>query len=241
MQTKQRSHSRPMNPRGTDHWELSPREIAEILGESEQEPLQLIPRIRAVLGPKVVRQFLDKTLQIEANGGLLVRNGSRRRTRGGVFFHIAKCRCRGLAYQRILCGLELPRKSNAKQSPMARSPHTGEAQMPATLVFRPAQWTNHNDYIMTTCTVSAPKNLPRELPVVEPGQSNTWVVVIGIRQWRRVVDVFRAVVDDKLILQGTPMSCNRQLILMATSVQSVFVERQRQEAQRAASPGAVAS
>jgi hypothetical protein len=208
MQTKQRSHSRPMHTRGTGHWELSPREIAESLGESAEEPLQLMTRIRAVLGPKVVHQFFDKTLQIEANGELLVRNGSRRRTRGRVFFHIAQCRCRGLAYQRILCGLELPRKSKSQQRPIARTPHTREAQMQATLVFRPDKCTNHTDYIMPTCTVSAPKNLPRALPVVEPGQSNTWVVVIGIRQWRRVVDVFRAVVDDKLIIQGTPMSLN---------------------------------
>jgi hypothetical protein len=63
------------------------------------------------------------------------------------------------------------------------------------------------------------------------------MVVIGKRQWHRVVDVIRAIEDDRLIVQGAAMYLNGQLILMATAVKSVYVERQRQEAQWAVSQG----
>src|SRR5512135_2307997 len=64
--------------------------IAQQLGETEKEPLQQINRIVKTLGPEQALAFLNETLMIEAQGGQLLSDGSRRRTPGGVFFHLVR-------------------------------------------------------------------------------------------------------------------------------------------------------
>ncbi len=59
--------------------------IAEHLGETEPEPLQLLRKVVKKLGPEQALAFLEETQEIEAQGGLLLPDGSRRRTPGGVF------------------------------------------------------------------------------------------------------------------------------------------------------------
>jgi len=79
------------------------------------------------------------------------------------------------------------------------------------------------------------------LPSIDPDHTNTWLVVIGIRQWLKVAGVLREHRDDKLIVEGAPIYFNGQLMLLAQSVKSVYVEAQRREAQRTASLAAVGS
>jgi len=56
-----------------------------------QEPnVELLRQALAVLGPAHTAQLLAQTLDVEATGGLLVTNGTRRRTPGGVFFHLVR-------------------------------------------------------------------------------------------------------------------------------------------------------
>src|SRR5437588_3573899 len=63
--------------------------IAQTLGETEQAAHQQIQRIVWALGGTQSRHLLEQTLQIEQNGGIMLRDGSRSRTPGGVFFHLA--------------------------------------------------------------------------------------------------------------------------------------------------------
>src|SRR5271170_2392003 len=63
--------------------------IAQTLGETEPIALQQLQRIVWALGRTQSRQLFEQTIQIEENGGLMLQNGSRRRTPGGVFFHLA--------------------------------------------------------------------------------------------------------------------------------------------------------
>ena len=65
------------------------RMIASALGETEQVAQQQIQRIVWALGRTAARRLLKQTLQIEQDGGMMLRDGSRRRTPGGVFFHLA--------------------------------------------------------------------------------------------------------------------------------------------------------
>src|SRR6185436_2835887 len=64
--------------------------IADRLGESEAGPRSLIIRIVKELGQERTLALLDETMQIEANGGMQLPDGSRRRTPGGVFFFLVK-------------------------------------------------------------------------------------------------------------------------------------------------------
>lgn len=65
-------------------------EIAQVLGETEAIPRRHIQKIIQWGTIPFAYALLTETESIEHNGGLLVRNGSRRRTPGGVFFHLAE-------------------------------------------------------------------------------------------------------------------------------------------------------
>ena len=64
--------------------------IAERLGETEAEPLQLLHKVVKKLGPEQALAFLKETQEIEAQGGLLLPDGSRRHTPGGVSFYLVR-------------------------------------------------------------------------------------------------------------------------------------------------------
>jgi len=77
--------------------EHAPRTVAEIaaeiaaqLGETEPTPQKALKRAVRILGPAQVQALLDRTLDIERTGGLMLPDGSRRRTPGGVFFYLIR-------------------------------------------------------------------------------------------------------------------------------------------------------
>ncbi len=64
--------------------------IAETLGETATVPCVQIRRAVQTLGPARVQAFVDAALEIESNGGMLLPDSSRRRTLGGIFFHLVR-------------------------------------------------------------------------------------------------------------------------------------------------------
>jgi len=80
----------PPRPRlGPEDWRAT-QEIATQLGETDRGPLGQVGRVVGRLGADRARTFLARTQEIEAAGGLLLPDGSRRRTPGGVFFHLVR-------------------------------------------------------------------------------------------------------------------------------------------------------
>jgi phosphorylated adapter RNA export protein len=63
------------------------KHIAETLQEVN---LLLIKKVVDVIGPERAKEFLQKTLEVEAAGGLMLPDSSRRRTPGGVFFYTVR-------------------------------------------------------------------------------------------------------------------------------------------------------
>jgi hypothetical protein len=64
--------------------------IAKTLNESSRYAIQQIEHLIVHLGLEFVQAQVEETQRIEANGGLTTKNGKRRRTLGGVFFHVVK-------------------------------------------------------------------------------------------------------------------------------------------------------
>jgi len=64
--------------------------VARKLGETEPEPIAQIRRIVERAGAERVAALVQDAIAIDKRNGLLVLNGSRRRTRGGVFFYLAR-------------------------------------------------------------------------------------------------------------------------------------------------------
>jgi len=80
----------PGHPRlGPEDWRAT-QEIAAALSETEHGPLGQVGRVVGRLGTDRARAFLTRTQEIEAAGGLMLHDGSRRRTPGGVFFHLVR-------------------------------------------------------------------------------------------------------------------------------------------------------
>ena len=64
--------------------------FGETLGEKSGKPLQQIALLIEKCGLDFVKKMMAETEAAEAAGGLLTQDGKRRRTKGGVFFFLAK-------------------------------------------------------------------------------------------------------------------------------------------------------
>ncbi len=64
--------------------------IAAQLGETERIPQQTIWRTVRTLGPERAQAFVAQALEVEANGGMLIPDGSRKCTLGGIFFYLVR-------------------------------------------------------------------------------------------------------------------------------------------------------
>lgn len=64
--------------------------IAEKLDEKDEAPLRQIDGVVDALGEDKSLEVLNETLDVEAKGGMMLPNGERRRTPGGVFFFLAR-------------------------------------------------------------------------------------------------------------------------------------------------------
>jgi hypothetical protein len=72
-----------------DQWAVC-KQIARTLGEKEPRPLLSIADIVRTCGPRFALVMSEQALAVEAAGGLMLPDGSRRRTPGGVFFYLVR-------------------------------------------------------------------------------------------------------------------------------------------------------
>ncbi len=75
--------------------------IARQLGETAAGPRWQIRRVVDALGEVRARALLAEALAVEGRGGLMLPDGSRRRTPGGVFFHLVRAQASPEEAQRI--------------------------------------------------------------------------------------------------------------------------------------------
>ena len=64
--------------------------IIKALKENNKKAHGQIYRLVECCGPQVAEELLKDALELEQQGGLMTLDGKRRRTIGGVFFHLAK-------------------------------------------------------------------------------------------------------------------------------------------------------
>ena len=67
-------------------------EIAEIAAGLNEPNIELLNRVAAALGIGEMQAVYQRTLEVEAAGGMLTVRGNRRRTPGGVFFFLVRQR-----------------------------------------------------------------------------------------------------------------------------------------------------
>ena len=174
--------------------------IAQELGETQPVPLAQIRRIVQRLGPEAALAFLEEAQQIEAQGGLMLPDGSRRRTPGGVFFFLVRQRISPEDRAVIFPGW--PKRPTSRtgtaQAPAAQPaapvvppetlPNlTGELRtVKITLIGRPGPiTTSPTGTITTTMQSRNVPALPRGVPA-PPTTPTQYTVYIGPKQWAKV-------------------------------------------------------
>jgi hypothetical protein len=216
-------------------------DIARQLNEPDPLAIEQIERIVQHLGADAALAFLQEALEVEAQGGMLLPDGSRRRTPGGVFFYLIKGRIprktRGLIWP------HLRKQPKPKIIPMRwedrlelvseASQYPGEVTtVKITLIGRPGRIVEQSNVILTTMQNTKAPTLPKGLPE-PPAEPTTYVVYIARKQWNRVAEAIQDP-KDKLIVEGYPVFDKRlgALAVFATFVTTKnlqAVQRQEQE------------
>ncbi len=189
--------------------------LARELGETDPAAAGQIERIVECLGAETALAFLQETLEVEADGGMMLRDGSRRRTPGGAFFYLVKGRISQRDRAAIWPHLAQP---SGKKKQKAEPPAWEEILAPAaeamkekgeattvkiTLIGRPGRIVEKQDVVLTTMQNTKPPTLPKGLPA-PPDEPTTYVVYIARKQWARVAAAIQEP-DDRLILEGYPV------------------------------------
>jgi hypothetical protein len=225
---------------------LTVEKLAEIL----QEPkVPLLRQVLRTLGQDRCAALLADTLTCEASGGMRTKDGTRRRTPGGVFFQLVKERATRQERQRLFSrSTPQPHKAPAPARPHAHPQvptwdevqalvptlPQGEATVKLTLIGRPALEAvqTRPTYIAFRMQGKAPGPLPKGLPPVPDQHPITWLVVIALRQWNRVQDSLAAHADDTLIIEGHPVVAGDGThVLLAQNCTSTVQQRAKKQAQ----------
>jgi hypothetical protein len=220
---------------------LTVEKLAEIL----QEPkAPLLRQVLRTFGPERTVAVLTDTLQCEAQGGMRTKDGSRRRTPGGVFFQLVKARATPQERRRLFPPAG-PQRPQAPARPHA-APHAptwgevqavvptlsqGEATVKLTLIGRPGQVETHGPAVVFRMQGKPPASLPRGLPPLPSTPALTWTVIVALRQWNRVKDSLTTNEDDQLILEGYPVMEGTQPVLLVQSCASMRQQREKKQAQ----------
>jgi hypothetical protein len=225
------------------------QKIAAALGETEKAPLATIERLIKIIGEERAQALLDEALKVEAEGGMLTDDGSKRRTPGGVFFKLAKNRTASRERWLIFSSTR-PTKPKPKPQPItwAESEHLsnealklpkGEAStVKVTIIGRPGRIIEKEGVVITSMQNSAPPSLPKALPK-PPGDPTPYIVYISMKQWKKVRQSIQDNPEDKLIVEGYPVFDKRigqhgAMTIYAQNTTTTLIQQARREAQKAA-------
>jgi hypothetical protein len=201
------------------------QQIAQALGETEKKPIAQILIIIEKCGIEFAQAMLAETLVVEAQGGMMLPDKSRRRTIGGIFFHLSRRKMPNELARAIFPSYYGGRtKSNFKK----KTPKAEPSLLPplnwteraaviqplldekgvlttvkVTLIGRPGQIdTSHKDVVITTMShIAKSATFPKGVPP-PPETPTLYTVYISAKQWQKVKDSISDP-EDALIIEGT--------------------------------------
>lgn len=219
----------------------------EIAARLEEPNAELVAVIIEQIGAARAQALLQQTLAVEADGGLLVRSGKRRRTAGGAFFKLAKDATtpkeRSVIWPRKRA--DSTDSSTDERQPMAweeRLAHSPQlfakrgTVMSTKLVItgRPGRIIESQGVVLTAMEAGERRpQLPKGLPE-PPAGGTTYIVYIAAKQWSKVAQAIQDP-DDLLIVEGYPYF-DAKLNSMALLAQNITT-RNLQRDKRAAEGG----
>ena len=232
-------------------------QIADQLGETQHLPRKRIADVIRHAGADFARQAVVDATEVEANGGMLTKNGKRRRTYGGVFFYLVKQRLTPEMRKTIFPYRPFKNQKQASPStpaypafvwaerlatlsPLLNS--QGEVHaVKVTLIGRPGPVEHRRDLVITTMShTHKSATLPRGVPN-PPSTPTVYTVYIAAKQWSRVEDALQNP-EDSLIIEGTcafdaEIGAVAVFTTNVTSKQLEAKKRQQKQAQEAVTSG----
>jgi hypothetical protein len=149
-------------------------------------------KVLRTLGVDRTTAILADTLTCEANGGMLTKDGTRRRTPGGVFFQLVRERATTQERWRLFPRLApqqrqgppqgqppaLPWEEASRLMQTLATEPPGEARtMKLTLIGRPGKVETRGQAVVFRMQGKPPGALPRGLPPVPNTPALTWTVM----------------------------------------------------------------
>jgi hypothetical protein len=233
--------------------------IAAQLGETHAGARATIWRTVRTIGPERAQAFVAQAQEIEANGGMMVPDGSRKRTLGGIFFYLVRTQITDDEAMRINRAWRWqqwkqrqPAKAKAPAAPVPPplppfvwdeagpiiaevTAHPGEATtVKVTVIGRPSQVVERQGVIILALRSTKPPTLPKGLPPV-PTTPTNYMIFIQQKQWNKVREAMQHA-DDALIVEGYPAHEPRfaGITVYATQVTTKALQAAKRKEQTAA-------
>jgi len=233
--------------------------VGEIATKLEEPNKALLRRIVIVLGVERAQKLLEEVLAIEAEGGRMTLDGTRRKTPGGLFITLARAQASPEEKPRLFdlgpkkpkpkaaqpeSGTEAPKPTpispltweEAKQLISQAVQTIGEARtVKITLIGRPGRVVEQTNCVVVAMKGKEPPSLPKGLPTPPANSAVTWAVFIATKQWTKVKDSLHSNQEDQLIIEGYPLidPKSQASVVLALSVKSVAMERASREEKKA--------
>lgn len=216
------------------------KEVAEALGETDEQPISQIEMLIERLGRDFVQQHLEETQKIEADGGLKTDDNKRRRTMGGVFFYIIKPKMDEEIRQEIFPNfgkkpkgkvIEWEERQDYVDDLIDTAEHGEMRYVNITLHGRPGKTIIEDNSVITTISHTHKQSpFPKGVPH-PPEEATIYTVYIGIRQWNAVIEEIEAYSGDRLIIDGT-VFWDADTESIAVFAQQVTTHRLQKKARR---------
>jgi len=203
-------------------------QVAAQLREQAPGPRAQIWRIIRTIGVARTEAFVTQALDADANGGMLIPDGSRKRTLGGIFFYLVRTQItddEALRINPAWRGQPWKRRAPAKPKPPTppvpppllpfvwdeAAPiiaellaNVGDASIvKVTVIGRPTQVVERQGVVVVALRSTKPPTLPKGLPPL-PATPTTYMLFIQQKQWTKVQDALQQP-DDALIVEGYPV------------------------------------
>jgi len=214
--------TRPLSPEA----QALATEIAAALDETAPDPVGQIARAVDRLGPERARAFLAQVQEIEAGGGQMLPDGSRRRTPGGLFFLLLRRSADVSQRDRVYIFPQLfqdkKARAEAGERESARAAPASVAWTDETYRALARQLQQHNSGRATTVKITV---IGRPGSVIEQGQAivlalvsekvpalakgvpepptgTRYTVFVARKPWTKVAEALAADPEDAAIIEG---------------------------------------
>ncbi len=250
-----RHPTRPLSPEA----QALTTEIAAALDETAPDPVGQIARAVARLGPAQARAFLVQVQEIEARGGRMLPDGSRRRTPGGLFFLLLRQSTDLSRRDKVYIFPQLFQQTKARAAAedsavaaptsVAWTDETYQALAPQlhqntgrlttvkiTVIGRPGVAVEQGQAVALALVSEKVPDLPKGPP--EPPAGTRYTVFVARKQWAKVAEALAVDAEDAAIIEGYAALDPRVegIAVYATSATTKRLQAAKRVAQSVATP-----